>query len=289
MTVYSATQFNNELDLLELRLEILDSVVDFHIITESNMTHSGIPKPFNYDENKERFKKFWPKIIYQKVDDLPTNFMDLDPSRAKNELQSLIFQKLNNHTHWPKNHTGYGRDAYEKEAVLLQMGVCNSEDIIVSSDLDEIPNPDTLREVLKNFDVNQIYNFAQRMFYYYLNVEKEDNWIGPTVVSFRKFKDGSVSDFRLNRRGLLVTPGGWHYSYCNTLDKIKEKIEAINEYQFNVPIVKDNLKTNVENCLINGHDLFYHPCKFWKIPIDYENMPKYPVDHQEQYKEYILP
>ena len=53
MTVYSACQFYNELDVLEARLNILDSVVDYHIITESNVTWSGIPKPFYFNENKK--------------------------------------------------------------------------------------------------------------------------------------------------------------------------------------------------------------------------------------------
>jgi beta-1,4-mannosyl-glycoprotein beta-1,4-N-acetylglucosaminyltransferase len=287
MTVYSATQFCNEIDLLYLRLEILDPLVDYHIITESNITHSGISKPFNYEDNMEIFKKFWPKIKYQKFSQFPKSYEHLDPDTTDNELLKLVYQKLNAHTHWPKNHNGYGNDAIEKEIVLLQMGDCKPEDIIISSDLDEIPDPKSLKEVLDNFEPDKVYNFKQRMFYYYLNIEKEDNWIGPTVMTFEKFKYGSVSDFRLHRRDYLVNPGGWHWSYMGGVDKVKDKVEAINEYQFNVPIVKDNLKANIDNCLVNGHDLFYRPCKFWKVPINLENYPAYLVEHIDEYKDYI--
>jgi hypothetical protein len=70
------------------------------------------------------------------------------------------------------------------------------------------------------------------------------------------------------------------------LDKIKEKIEAINEYELNNPVVQNNLKSNIENCLTNNHDLYFRPTKFWITPID-ETFPEYLRNHQEEFAHMI--
>jgi beta-1,4-mannosyl-glycoprotein beta-1,4-N-acetylglucosaminyltransferase len=68
--------FFNELDLLELRLNILDPYVDYFVISEATITFSGKAKPLYYLENKIRFKKFEDKIIHNIVNDTPNNFTD---------------------------------------------------------------------------------------------------------------------------------------------------------------------------------------------------------------------
>ena len=47
--------FFNELDVLELRLNILDSVVDKFVLVEASKTQSLIDKPFYFEDNKDRF------------------------------------------------------------------------------------------------------------------------------------------------------------------------------------------------------------------------------------------
>ena len=57
MEVYDCFIFYNELDLLEIRLKTLDSVVDHFVLVEATKTHRGKDKPLYFEENKERFKK----------------------------------------------------------------------------------------------------------------------------------------------------------------------------------------------------------------------------------------
>ena len=59
---YSFSQFFNELEILEMRLAHLDPIVDKFVIVEADQTFSGNSKPFNFEENKERFAKWLPKI-----------------------------------------------------------------------------------------------------------------------------------------------------------------------------------------------------------------------------------
>lgn len=71
--IYDLFTFFNELDLLELRLNILDPFVDKFILTESPQTFSGKPKPLYYQENQERFKPWAKKIIHNVVSEYETD------------------------------------------------------------------------------------------------------------------------------------------------------------------------------------------------------------------------
>ena len=57
MRIFDSFIFFNELDLLEMRLNILNDVVDYFVLTESPWTVSGNSKPLYYQENKDRFEK----------------------------------------------------------------------------------------------------------------------------------------------------------------------------------------------------------------------------------------
>ena len=52
MKIYDCFIFHNEIDLLELRLNILNDVVDKFIIIEGDTTFSGIKKESNFLKNK---------------------------------------------------------------------------------------------------------------------------------------------------------------------------------------------------------------------------------------------
>ena len=62
--VIDAVLMSNELDLLEIRLNELDSVVDYFFIVESNATFTGLPKETFFRQNRSRFAKFEHKIVY---------------------------------------------------------------------------------------------------------------------------------------------------------------------------------------------------------------------------------
>lgn len=63
--VLDAVLMSNELELLEIRMNELDSVVDYFLIVESNATFTGLPKETYFAQNRERFSKFQHKIVYQ--------------------------------------------------------------------------------------------------------------------------------------------------------------------------------------------------------------------------------
>ena len=62
--VLDAVLMSNELDLLEIRMNELDSVVDYFLIVESNATFTGLSKETYFAQNQDKFSKFHHKIIY---------------------------------------------------------------------------------------------------------------------------------------------------------------------------------------------------------------------------------
>ena len=66
MKIYDCSIFFNENLLTEIRLNLLDEVVDYFVICESYYDHRGKVKGYLFDQNK--FIKFKEKIIYLKID-----------------------------------------------------------------------------------------------------------------------------------------------------------------------------------------------------------------------------
>ena len=136
----------------------------------------------------------------------------------------------------------HDRDTFQKNAVGRGLKDCTDEDIIIFSDLDEIPNPEKIKEILQNFDRTKIYHFAQRLFYCYLNMEEvsgnllsyagefpeaerskdgipgRKKWIGSKMCSYSLLKEQKLQlgELRFPERkacGIRVEDGGWHFGY----------------------------------------------------------------------------
>ena len=50
--IYDCFTFRDEFDMLEIRLRILDRVVDKFVICEADRTFTNQPKPYNFLANK---------------------------------------------------------------------------------------------------------------------------------------------------------------------------------------------------------------------------------------------
>ena len=93
--IYDGFLFFNELDLLDLRLNTLNDVVDYFVLVESSITHQGESKPFIFEENKQKYQKFLEKIIHIKVTNTPEDFSNL-PNQSDNPIYSQIYEQIKN-------------------------------------------------------------------------------------------------------------------------------------------------------------------------------------------------
>jgi beta-1,4-mannosyl-glycoprotein beta-1,4-N-acetylglucosaminyltransferase len=287
--IYDCFDFYNELDILEIRLNTLNDLVDYFVISEAPVMFSGLPKPLFFEEhkNEERFKKFEYKIIHQIVTDTPDDYVNLSPNSATDEFHRLVIERVLSVDLFPRNHTPYGRDAYQKESLLRPLKNCNPDDIIMISDADEIPNPDTLKTILDNFNPDEIYNLKQKMLNYYFNCQKfdcpDESWMGNTILTFENFLKFPMCLLRLRRRGIVVDNGGWHFSFMGGAEGSLTKMISGNETYMYTDHVKNSIQDNIDHCLTYNHDVFFRPCRFELVPV--EN--KYILDNLEKFKVHI--
>ena len=126
MNIYDCFMYFDEDLLLDLRLNSLDKYVKKFIITEATYTHNGSKKKLNFNINN--FKKFKDKITYIIVDKQPENILELSPEDTKDKRGEKLI--LN----------GMARDYFQRECLLKGLDEALGEDLILVSDLDEIPN-----------------------------------------------------------------------------------------------------------------------------------------------------
>lgn len=274
--VYDCFQFFNELDILKIRLNVLNSVVDRFVISEATETFSGLKKPLYYEENKELFAEFQDKIIHVVVDDTPKG------------------------SEWGTHE----RDTFQKNAVTRGLKDCVDDDIVIFSDLDEIPNPDRIREILQNFQEDKIYHFAQRLFYCYLNMEEisgsllsyagefegvgRKKWIGTKMLSYKLLREQNLllGELRFPERkeiGIRVDDGGWHFGYMgghgekDIRKRVQEKVVSAAHQEYN----SKHVLSNVTDQIKDGKDIFGREAEFVRCEID-ESFPEYIREHQKE-------
>ena len=204
--VYDCFPFFNELDILELRLNILDPYVDRFIIEESTMTFSGEPKELVFKDNMDRFARFLPKITHIVVTDTPVDAV----------------------TH--------ERDYFQKNRLAEGLKGAQDADVIIFGDADEIPSPAVLEKIIADFDPDKVYHLAQRNFYAFINMEEQSGnllsitgefdgiegsgrkWLGTKICSVKNIPQEGIVRLRdlvkpSDPRSVRVADGGWHFGY----------------------------------------------------------------------------
>jgi len=224
--------FYNELKMLEFRLEELYEYVDYFIIVESKKTFSGKEKKSFFQENEEMYKKYTDKIINIEVD-----FTDLNPN---------IGYDLN-----PWNNERFQRDSIKLGLAKINL---SDDDLIIVSDLDEIPDIETIMS-LDKLELESGRSLVQDMYYYNLNT-KIDTWNLAVIVPYKILKKyggpqyvrDSFRDFQPLHRG------GWHFSFFGDVNFIINKIKNYSHQEFN----NDEFLNieHVENCIKNQKDIF---------------------------------
>ena len=268
--IYDCFSYLDEDLLLDLRFKILNKFVDYFVIVEGNKTWQNNPKELRF--NFDKFKEFKDKIIYVPVTDLPSGD---DP---------------------------YLRENFQRNSILKGLNNARSDDTIIISDLDEIPNP----KKISTFKSNMKYAvFKQMHFYYKLNLQSRNNpfWYGSRICNYRylkspqwlrslKFKKRPfwrIDKLRLNN---IIEDGGWHfcnlkspekllYKYrnlCETNDPVNFK-EKIDEKHLNLDEIKKKIEDQID--IIGRND------SFTKIVLN-ENFPEYLLNNKQFYKEWLI-
>jgi beta-1,4-mannosyl-glycoprotein beta-1,4-N-acetylglucosaminyltransferase len=207
--------FYNEMDLLTYRLNILNDVVDYFVIVEATHTFIGKEKMLFFNENKHLFEKFHEKIIHIIVDDFPYKYPNINIYKSEQWVNE-----------------NFQRDQIKRGLDKLYL---NDEDIITITDLDEIPDPNTLLKI-KNNEIKIDINTLRLDFYYYNLNSKIYNevWNKTKIISFKKYKELSISCNSIRHIDCqYIDNGGWHLSYFGDSKFIKNKIEQFAHQEYN--------------------------------------------------------
>lgn len=250
--------FYNEMELLTYRLNILNDVVDYFILVESTHTFIGKEKKLFFNENKHLFEKFNEKIIHIIVDDFPYKYPNIDISKSQQWINE-----------------NFQRDQIKRGLDKLDL---NDEDIITITDLDEIPDPNTLLKI-KNNEITVDINILKMDFYYYnLNTKLQEEWHNAKILSFQKFNELSISctTIRFYNNCKIIDNGGWHLSYFGDSKFIKNKIEQFSHQEYNndyyTSIEKIEKRVNNFNDLYdrNNHNMKLSIKDNYYLPSEYE-------------------
>lgn len=283
MRVFDSFIFFNELDLLDLRLNILNDVVDYFVITESPWTVSGNPKPLYYQENKERFSKFHHKIIHNITEEIPNDYSDyMDKKKYHTPMRGNDL----NGTPYREYPIRFQRAIFNRDSSIygsVNFGI-NDDDIILTSDADEIINPLVLKD-LSWFDPNNHYVCLQKAFYYKLNYLYQDDWMGTRISTFKTLSNYSVDLLRnMHKDAYRIEQAGWHWSFFGDADNFRLKLASYEHTENNV----ESNTANAERKIDEGIDPFGRSIQIETIPID-DSYPEYIINNQEKYAEFIKP
>ena len=295
MKIFDCFMYFDEEIVLDLRLNMLNPLVDYFVIVESKFTHKGDKRDLKFDINK--FNEFKDKIIYLVFDEEPINIEELNDKDLESEKSRKLI--LN----------AALRENGQRNFITKGIENADSNDLILISDVDEIPN-------LENVDFkkikNQIILFKQDMFYYKLNLKLPDLiWSGTKACKkkylkspqwLRNIKDKKYPIYRFDTffsdkkyiNIKFINNGGWHFSNIKTPAEIEYKLKSYlhhREFDINPISVKE-----IEN-IINNKQAIYdlkvdkkvnkigNGSKLEDYPL--AKLPQYLQNNVEKYKNWL--
>ena len=156
------------------------------------------------------------------------------------------------------------RENYQRNGITNGLKEASADDLILISDVDEIPNLSNLE--LENIN-NEIILFKQNFYYYKFNLKLEDMpWLGTKACKFkelkspqwlRNVKDKKYPFWRLdilfsNKKYSnikFIENGGWHFSNMKSPAEIEKKMRTYlhhREYDIN-PLGEEKIKEIIKS------------------------------------------
>ena len=289
MKVFDVFLFGYELDLLEIRMNLLDPFVDYFVFSEGRKTFSGEDKGFIFDIEDERFEKFRSKIIYTQIQ---------EPTSEQLQSQGIRYNV---------KRESFMRDTFYKDSIMNVLNEhCSDEDVIIWSDLDEVPNPEVIENISDFYQPGTVYNFAQDNYQAALNwfetsstitsqtkdfsyEDEGPRWIGTKMCDFATLKKYTLTDIRRElpkENNLRIYPGGWHWSTVGSnekgtmYDRVLKKIKSSAHTELN----NERLIGELEERLKDGRSpLGQDNASYCVVHFDEDRFPEYLLKNQEKY------
>jgi beta-1,4-mannosyl-glycoprotein beta-1,4-N-acetylglucosaminyltransferase len=256
--VYDCFTFFNELDILEMRLNILSDVVDKFVLVEADRTFSNMKKPLFFEKNQRRYSQFLDKIVHIKIVD------------------------------YPEYKDAWNMEYYQRNKIADGICCCDIDDIILVSDVDEIPNPKAIKYYKEN--KTGLYALIQEYYNYYLNYKRcfFKTWDLAKITHYDDITklNYTPQQLRDSKTDKVIQNGGWHFSYLGGIDAIKYKIGAFSHQEYNNE--KYTSDSILEEKIRRGLDIYNRKdYRFKPVKITMAAYPAYIVNNKERYANYV--
>ena len=287
--------FFDEEQILDLRFNVLNEIVDFFVIVESIYNHRGEKRELIFDKNK--FGKFKNKIIYLIHDEIPKQVETVFQNDSESEKNRKYIMNAVYRENSQRNYISQGIIEADKN------------DIILISDVDEIPKFENIniREI-----TNKIIMFKQYMFHYKYNLVLPNfKWTGTKAVRkknlispqwLRNTKDRNYPIYRIDtffskkkyNNIKIIEDGGWHFSNIKTPKMLNHKFRS---YLHHIEFDKAKINENDIQKLINNKQAVYNLAvdqRGSKVGngailenFDIKKLPLYILNNTEKYRDWL--
>jgi beta-1,4-mannosyl-glycoprotein beta-1,4-N-acetylglucosaminyltransferase len=245
--------FYNELDILAIRLEEVYPVVDRIVLVESSKTFRGNPKPFYFEENKERYAQYLDKITHIKLHDDNMHFSS-DPKVEP----------------WDREH-------WQRSQIAEGFAGMQPEDIVIIGDVDEIPR----REIIPTLAPETTVRLVCKMYYYSLNAYAG----GCGALKAARFSSFTTpGNLRHSDPPVEIPNAGWHFSYLGDPAHIENKFKSFSHWELDIPDLTS--QDQIARRMQNGVDLWGRGDKYEFQVVD-DTWPHAVCNDLVYYKKYI--
>ncbi|KAA8533213.1 hypothetical protein F0562_033254 [Nyssa sinensis] len=268
--VYDAVLFSNELDLLTIRWKELYPYVTEFVLLESNSTFTGLPKPLDFASNRHRFKFVEPRLTYGKI--------------------AGRFRKGEN---------PFVEEAYQRLALdyLLKQAGISDDDLLIMSDVDEIPSRHTINLLRWCDEIPSILHLRLKNYLYSFEFHVDNNsW----RASVHRYQSGKTRYAHYRQSDIILADSGWHCSFCfRRIEEFIFKMKAYSHFD-RVRFSHYLNPKRVQKVICKGADLFdmlpeeytFKEIigKMGPIPHSYSavHLPSYLLENADKYK-FLLP
>jgi hypothetical protein len=278
MKVYDTFPFFNEFEILELRLQELWDQVDHFVLVESNTTFVGSPKEYFFENNKDRFAKYLDKIVHIKIEDTI-------------ESQFQVFPNEIDHT--------WVREKFQRYAGYRGLTDVQDEDLVIISDLDEIPRADMIEMIKEDENDYDRYLLYIAQFNYklnYMKIQSPSRHPAIMVTRGRVFNNPQEEreiSFFWNRKPenlVEIDHGGWHFTYFGNEDHCVNKIKSFAHTEQNRADIVDeyNIAWMIRNKYGHEGRFSQHNERFEYVVVD-DYFPKCITENLDKWQHMIIP
>ncbi|XP_016491694.2 uncharacterized protein LOC107811308 [Nicotiana tabacum] len=268
--VFDAVLFNNEVDMLTIRWKELYPYITEFVLLESNSTFTGLPKPSYFANHRDQFEFVESRLTYGQI---PGRFR-----RGENPFVEEAYQRL------------------ALDYLLKQAGI-QDDDLLIMSDVDEIPSRHTINLLRWCDDIPSVLHLRLKNYLYSFEfLVDNDSW----RASVHRYQSGKTRYAHYRQSDVILADSGWHCSFC--FRHVSEFIFKMKAYS-HFDRVRFSYFLNpkrVQKVICNGDDLFdmlpeeytFREIigKMGPIPHSYSavHLPAYLLENAEKYK-FMLP